>query len=111
LNGEILKGIQFSFDDADTIDDDNQSIKEEKEEEKESAHNIENVFSTLIDQSPQPSNIGKSIAILLPLVLTASLVISYEIVASGGVKMMQCMLLGTRFGVKYMVGSRHIFRI
>jgi hypothetical protein len=97
LNGEILKETQFGFDGADTIDDDNQSLKDEKEEEKESANNKENVFSTLIDQSRQSSNIGKSIAILLPLGLTASLVLSYEIVASGGVNNDAIYVVGDTF--------------
>ncbi|KAL3795662.1 hypothetical protein HJC23_002069 [Cyclotella cryptica] len=81
LNREILKGEQFGFVDAVTVDDDIQSLREEKERETKE----ENLFSTLIDQSPQSSNIGKSIAILLPLALTASLIISYEMVVAGNV--------------------------
>ncbi|KAL7475740.1 hypothetical protein ACHAW6_001648 [Cyclotella cf. meneghiniana] len=82
LNREILKGENFDFNDSEAID----CIKQSLKEEKEIAKNEENLLSTLIDQSPQSSNIGRTIAILLPLVLTASLVISYEIVVASDVK-------------------------
>lgn len=65
LNSEILDGEQFdSIRRVNNADDDT------------------NVFATLIDENDQSSNAGTTVAIGLPLVLTASLAASYALIVS-----------------------------
>ena len=73
LDKEVLKGEQF---DASKISVGGTEADETKNEE-------DNLFATLIDQNPQSSTIGQSIAIILPLVLFASLGASYLIIVLG----------------------------
>ena len=78
LNREILEGEKIGLVGADSTDE-NGSV----DDAIKSADDKDNLFATLFDQNQQSSNVGKTIAIFLPLALTACLAVSYELIVAG----------------------------
>ncbi|KAL7540945.1 hypothetical protein ACHAXR_010505 [Thalassiosira sp. AJA248-18] len=69
---------------GDALDKLNREIFQDNEgsEEEGKENNEDQLFATLIDDNPQSSNVGNALAVALPLVLTASLALSYLSVVS-----------------------------
>jgi hypothetical protein len=86
LNREVLKGektiaIVGSIHD---YDDENVNYFASDKEKKEGGSDDEKLFATLVDDSAQSTNVGSAIALILPLLLGASLALSYSLISFFG---------------------------
>eukprot|EP00986_Skeletonema_menzelii_P007511 scaffold2950_cov93-Skeletonema_menzelii.AAC.12 len=93
LNREVLKGEKRAWlldddDDGGGVggnngDDANATVDVGSESEKKVDDDDDNdkLFATLVDDSPQSTRVGGAIAIILPLVLGASLALSYTLIS------------------------------
>ena len=77
LNREVLKGESFiEMTTADNSNDDDVTM-----ESMDLKNENENLFATLVDDNPQSTNVGSAIALILPLLLGASLALSYMLIS------------------------------
>eukprot|EP00581_Thalassiosira_minuscula_P005362 CAMPEP_0183742128 /NCGR_PEP_ID=MMETSP0737-20130205/63991_1 /TAXON_ID=385413 /ORGANISM="Thalassiosira miniscula, Strain CCMP1093" /LENGTH=832 /DNA_ID=CAMNT_0025977657 /DNA_START=9 /DNA_END=2507 /DNA_ORIENTATION=+ len=70
LNGEILEGKDYY---VLTMDDDDEKKKDSMNDDDDD----DDLFATLLDDNPESSNVGNALALALPLILFASLGVSY----------------------------------
>jgi hypothetical protein len=78
LNSEVLKGESFVVTTTANSKDDDVTMKSvDLKNENEN----ENLFATLVDDNPQSTKVGSAIALILPLLLGASLALSYMLIS------------------------------
>lgn len=82
LNREVLKGEKtFAIVGTAADDDENVGLSSDKDEKQGSDDDDEKLFATLVDDSAQSTNVGSAIALILPLLLGASLALSYSLIS------------------------------
>ena len=104
LNREVMKGETNVFATVSEVDADvdataDLAIEVEKED---SDDDDDNLFATLVDDSPQSTKVGGAIALTLPLLLSASLALSYTLISffkdgSGGDSSISSAVIGEEY--------------
>lgn len=83
LKGErsvVLDGIMVGDSTDSDVDDDDATVDLSKDSGKEEDDD-DNLFATLVDDSPQSAKVGGAIALILPLLLGGSLALSYTLIS------------------------------